>query len=56
MSQFVIKESTDSQKTSFDDELNEAMPENLNHYRQIAKSRDEVDMRLLNIYMIGKAS
>jgi len=28
----------------------------MNYYRQITKSRDEVDMRLLDIYLIRKAS
>lgn len=28
----------------------------MNYYRQITKSRDAVDMRLIDIYMMNKAS
>ena len=57
MSQLFVKEITDEENTSCDEELYESKAlDNEEYYKQIAASRDKVDIRLLEIYMLAKAS
>lgn len=52
MSQLEFKESTDFSQTSNDSELERAEPENVSTYSQLAMSKNKVDMKLVNIYLL----
>ena len=55
MSQLIIRESTDFDESSADSELSDWQKDNMDYVRRMASSRDLVDKRLTNIYMIRKA-
>ena len=56
MSQLAIRESSEFSNTSFDSELSDFMTVNSKMYREIVSSKNKKDNRLIDIYMLGKAS
>lgn len=55
MSQLIIRESTDFEKTSDDDELSDWQKDEMNYAQSMANSKDKVDKRLIDLYLIRKA-
>ena len=55
MSQMVLRESSNFEETSDDEELSDWGKDDLRYANKLAKSKDKVDNRLINIYMLQKA-
>ena len=56
MSELVLKESSDENNSSSDDELNRKIKEASNYnFTKLIKSKDKVDKRLLDQYLIQQA-
>ena len=55
MSQMVIRESSNSEYTSDDEELSDWGKDDLNYVNQLVKSKDKVDKRLIDIHMLKRS-
>ena len=55
MSQMVIRESSNLEETSSDNELSDWQRDNMAYAKRMAQSSNTVDQRLLNFYRIRKA-
>ena len=55
MSQLVIRESSNLEETSSDQELSEPLNQDENYTAKMIKSQDKVDKRLVNLYKLRKA-
>ena len=55
MSQMIIRESSNFEETSSDDQLSDWENDNMSYAKQMAFSNNKVDARLMNLYMISKA-
>ena len=51
----VIRESSNSEYTSADDELSDWGKDDLNYVNQLVKSKDKVDKRLVDIHMLKRS-
>ena len=56
MSQMVIRESSNFEETSSDDELSDWGGDNMMYAYSMLMSRNKVDNRLIDLYRIRKAS
>ena len=55
MSQLIIRESTDFDETSDDSDLSDWQRDEMHYARGMTNSKDKVDKRLINMYLIRKA-
>ena len=55
MSQMLIRESSNFEETSDDEELSDWGKDDLKYANKLALSTDRVDRRLIDLYMIKKA-
>ena len=55
MSQLNIRESSNFEDTSSDSELSDWQKDNMAYAEKMTASKEEVDKRLINLYMIMKA-
>ena len=55
MSQMVLRESSNFEETSDDEELSDWGLDDLRFANKLAKSKETVDKRLVDIYMLKKA-
>ena len=55
MSQMVIRESSDSQNTSSDDELSDQVHDEINHINKMMHSASHVDKRLIELFKVSRA-
>ena len=55
MSQLVIRESSNMEETSQDEELSDWQRDNMAYALQMASSADKIDERFINLYRIKRA-
>ena len=55
MSQMVIRESSNLEETSTDNELSDWQRDNMEYVKKMTESNNKVDLKLLNLYRIRKA-